>query len=395
MKEKAMCFRREIVKYLSSVAFSSAANSASALAIYWYVLKMTGEVSMLVLAGVLQSLPSIFAVGVAALANKKGSRYLMYTSDGMRAVLFLLITLFSTVSIGVWLAIGINMILQVLEQLRTSATTTVIPEMTKGKGKLGSWVGISNTITALFELVGITFSGIIFDKFGYQVLFLIIALTFVAASFTSYLLRVNYLVSEDEPSNFNMLGAFKHIYRSKTLLGIIILAIIVNFAFAPLDVVLTALVHSVLSSGATVYGFMDGGLMAGMIAGSAIFSLVAGKWHIKPIAIVGFAGCGAVLIILAFADNTLFAIAAVIVLGSLMAFIDSSMDSWLLETVPENGRITIFTTVTALFTLATPLGTAFLGYLLNKTSVSIVLITMGVLILCAVLYATQLREDYD
>lgn len=227
MKRQTKISGFEVIKYLSSVSASSAANSASALAIYWFVLKSSGKVSTLVLAGVLQSLPAIFAVVISALANKRGSKFLMVYSDLIRAVLFLIIAIACTTRFGIWLAIIINIVIQVFEQLRTAATTTIIPEVAGSSSKLGTWVGLSNSITAAFELIGVSISGVVFDAFGYQTLFTMISFVFMISSILAMFLKINVVVNEDS-SNFDMIQTFRHILSSKLLVGIILLAIAVN-----------------------------------------------------------------------------------------------------------------------------------------------------------------------
>lgn len=273
-----------------SVSFSSAANSASALAIYWYVLQTTEKVSILVLTGVLQSLPAMFAVFISTFANKKGSKFLMTGSDFIRAMLFILIAITCNSSIGVSVAVLVNILLQVFEQLRTAATTTIIPDIVQN-AKVSSWVGISNSVTAAFELIGITIGGFLFDKFNYLILFLIISVLFAFSSLFSSMLQSKASINEDNGDlNFSFVDTIKHIARSKILIGIIILAIIVNISFAPLDIMLTTFVHSVLKEGAMIYGSMDGGLTGGMILGSLLFGIVARTWRIKPIVVFGFLG---------------------------------------------------------------------------------------------------------
>ncbi|WP_412990304.1 MFS transporter [Pediococcus siamensis] len=383
----------EIVKYFISVSFSSAANSASALAIYWYVLQTTEKVSILVLTGVLQSLPAMFAVFISTFANKKGSKFLMTVSDFIRTMLFILITITCNSSIGVSVAVLVNILLQVFEQLRTAATTTIIPDIVQNS-KISSWVGISNSVTAAFELIGITIGGFLFDKFNYLILFLIISVLFAFSSLFSSMLQSRASINEDNGDlNFSFIDTIKHIARSKVLIGIIILAVIVNISFAPLDIMLTTFVHSVLKEGAMIYGFMDGGLTGGMILGSLLFGIVASKWRIKPIVVFGFLGCSVILFGLSFTSNWLISIIEVSGLGVLMAFVDSSMDAWLLEMVPENGRIAMFTTVTSLFTVAAPIGTGLLGFILSKTNISLVLLLMSLMILVGVSVATKLREE--
>ena len=392
MKRQTKISGFEVIKYLSSVSASSAANSASALAIYWFVLKSSGEVSMLVLAGVLQSLPAIFAVVISAFANKKGSKFLMVYSDLIRAVLFLIIAIACTTRFGIWLAIIINIVIQVFEQLRTAATTTIIPDIAGSSYKFGTWVGLSNSITAAFELIGVSVSGVVFDAFGYQTLFTMISFIFMISSILAMFLKINVVVNEDS-SDFDMMQTFRHILSSKLLVGIILLAIAVNISFAPLDVILTAFVNDVLKMGATVYGFVDSGLMAGMILGSTLFSILAGKWRVKPIAIVGFLACSFVLFSFIFIKSWQLTIVTVFLLGTLMAFIDSAMDSWLLEIVPENGRVAIFTTVTSLFTIAAPLGTSLFGYVYHAVGVSLAFGLMALVILVGVFFSLRIQED--
>lgn len=385
----------DLAKYLVSVSFSSAANSASALAVYWYVLKTTGRVSMLVMTGILQSLPAIFAMIISTFANKKGSRFLLSISDLLRAIVLIFIALVCNSNFGLWVAIGGNVILQILEQLRTSATTTIIPDLVEDTKKVSFWVGISNATNATFELVGISISGIIFDNLGYSVLFWLIAASFLIASLTARALKTNIVVNE-ENDGITLAGSLSTTLRtikSTALLGVIILAAIANTIFAPLDFVLTAFVHSVLNKGATVYGFIDGGLAGGMILGSLLFGVVAGKWKIKKIVFYGFLLCGLTFFGLAITRNWEIAIFEVGLLGAFMAFIDSSLDSWLLDVVPENYRITMFTIITSMFTLASPIGSAIFGFVLNTYGSPTVLILMAVFILLGVLISINIKEE--
>ena len=188
--------RNEIIKYLTTVSLSSLANSASALAVYWYVLETTASVETLIMAGILQSLPTVFAFIIANIAKGKSSRFFMWVSDAIRAVLFIALFLTCDLKYAVWIVIVINIVLHVLEQLRTTATTTIIAELNEKQTKYGIWVGMSNGIKSIFELIGVASCGYFFEKIGYKFTFISIALFFILSTVVSFTIKENAEITE-------------------------------------------------------------------------------------------------------------------------------------------------------------------------------------------------------
>lgn len=384
--------RNEIIKYLTTVSLSSLANSASALAVYWYVLETTASVETLIMAGILQSLPTVFAFIIANIAKGKSSRFFMWVSDAIRAVLFIALFLTCDLKYAVWIVIVINIVLHVLEQLRTTATTTIIAELNEKQTKYGIWVGMSNGIKSIFELIGVASCGYFFEKIGYKFTFISIALFFILSTVVSFTIKENAEITEDA-KHIRPLSMLKQITHNVNILGIITLAVIISTVFSPLEIILTSFVHTILKKGALFYGIVDGLLMFGMIVGAFLFSFISKKIQNKKLLSYILLFCAVIFISLSiFHDQFVFSF-LILLLGISLSLIDSTLDLWLLRIIPQEGRIAFFALISFLLALTSPLGNILLSYMVNIGLISVIFIIFGVIILVALLFSVFLINE--
>jgi hypothetical protein len=70
-----------------------------------------------------------------------------------------------------------------------------------------------------------------------------------------------------------------------------------------------------------------------------------------------------------------------------------SLDSWLLHIIPENIRDNIFATLTALFTIAVPMGSGLFAILLNYIRTPVLLCSMGSVIAVGAVIFTLIGKE--
>ncbi len=285
MVKKHKPFRSKFFALVSSQVFSQMGNNFFSLALLWYVLKQTGSQSDVAVMATLQVVPNVFSLFTGTLADRMNRWTLMIGTDVVRFVTVGVIAALGFIhSLPLWLLGGLVFILQVVGTFFTPAEMAVFPTLVDEEA-LPIANGINQALTMVSQLIGMALGGLLLGLWGPFILVSVNSFTFLI-SFLSLLLirpwRIQSKAGSETPRHAHKTSFMNDwrtgihtVLKQKTLRMLIPVAVIVNFALAPVISLDAPWVKQVLHLRAAQYGLVGASMMFGVVAGNLLVGFVS------------------------------------------------------------------------------------------------------------------------
>ena len=344
----------------------------------WLVLELTHSPVQLGLVGALQYLPVLlFSLFGGVFADRwPKRRVLLVTQSAAMLQALLLFGLVATGSIQLWQIYILAMLLGLTSSLDQPARSAFVVEMV-GREDLPNAVALNSSLTNLARVVGPGLGGLLIAATGVTALFLLNALSFLAALGALALINERQLYAlAHEPGTFARTSAWLslreglvYVWKTPAVLLVIVVVGLVLLLGANYSVVLPLFASDVLHVGAAGFGLLSAALGLG--------SLLAALWlawtNQRPafgrvlIGATGFAVVEAV-----FALSRLYPLSILLIAGVGFAeTIFGALAMTILQTIPpDHLRGRVASVYILFFTGSIPPGYLLAGWLSSSVGVS-------------------------
>ena len=287
----------------SGQAFSLVGSGLVQFALVWYLTRQTGSATVLATATLVAMLPQITLGPVAgAMVDRFNRRMVMIVADGAIALgTLLLVYLFASDLIQIWHIYTILMLRSLGQAFHYPAmqasTTLMVPEnqLTRISGLNQTLMGIINIVAPpsgalLLEVLPI--QGVLFIDVG-TALMAILPLLFIPIPQPE---RFGPQSQEGDtpPAGLfeDVRAGFRYVIGWPGLLGILILATVINFLLTPTNALIPLLITKHFGLGAMAFGLMDSAWGLGVILGGVILSAWGGFQRKVVTSMLGVIGIG-------------------------------------------------------------------------------------------------------
>lgn len=390
----------------SGQVVSHLGDAFSAIALIWFVQELTGSRAMMGAVNAVVSAMALTGLVAGALVDRWDRRRTMLLSDILRGlVIFMLPVLAFAGRLEIWQVFVVAALMGMLAQLFGPAKQALIPHLVASED-LTSANALSQMAFILLMAAGYALGGAMLAVMTASQLFVLDAATFGVSAITIALIRVsntgrmppNHIagVEGGDPTGVSApapatarntlagLGAdigagLRYIGSDKLIATIIPIAILANFVYAPISVLLAAWAKDVVKAGAQGYGLLESSFLVGNLAGTLAASSPATRWRrgrMMPWCIVMM---GLPLIGFAAAPNLYADVGMLAVAGFMNGIINIVLLTTFQQRVPNHLMGRFFGTLGALFMVATPLGIAIGGVLGDLLPLSVLFTAMGLL----------------
>jgi DHA3 family macrolide efflux protein-like MFS transporter len=365
---------------------STVGNHFFTIALLWYVLTQTGSRLDVSLAGLMQALPGIAALFTGVYVDRWRKRQTMIVSDVVRAAIaFGLVIVVSGPRLDLPLLLMLVLLLEFVGTFFRPASSALLP-LIVAREDLPSAAGLFQSVGAAAQLGGAIGGGALVAFVGVPIVFLVNAITFLASLAGVSLVRVRESLPERAAGGTSFrkewLDGLHAIGRSKLLVRVVAAALVINFALAPIDVLLPSWVRSDLHGGAMQLSLVVGSLMAGLLVGSLLVGAVARRWQLRHSLLGAFVVLGCALGALGVVPNVVYDMVIGLLIGATAGVANGVLTAAMLQQVPAESRGRVFGTLGALSTVATPAGIAMAGAM-TSISIPLLLVACGILVLLA------------
>lgn len=280
----------------SGQAFSLFGSALVQFALVWYLARETGSATVLATATLVSLLPQIFlGPFIGALVDRWNRRLVMIVADTSIAAATLgLVWLFATGRVAVWHVYAI-MALRSLggafhHPAMTSSTTLMVPDK-----HLARISGANQTLQGLINIFAPPLGALLIEAISTHNVLLIdvgtaaiavLPLLFIPIPQPARQLQTD---GQAEQASYwqDLRAGFTYVRKWPGLLGLILLAMALNFMLSPSSALLPLVVTKVFEKGALELGWVESLFGAGVIVGGIILSVWGG---FKRRIVTSFAG---------------------------------------------------------------------------------------------------------
>lgn len=372
-------------------AFSLLGSRLAQFALVWWVTETTGSATVLATATLAALLPEVLlGPFVGALVDRWNRRRMMMIADGCIALLSLwIVYLFWSGSIQVWhiylIMVGRSLGGVFHWPAMQSSTSLMVP-----KEQLARVAGMNQTLFGALNIVAPPLGALLMTLLPlYSVmaidvvtaLMAIVPLAFVAIPQpTPAPAELGMGASPFRSLWVDVKAGFRYIWNWKGLLGICLLAMLLNFFVSPAMQLLPILVTKHFAGGALQLGWLESGWGVGLLSGGLILAVFGGFKRRVVMGMLGIIGLGLGVFVVGLTPAQLFpmAIGGLFFGGVMNAFCNGSLMAVMQGAVAPEMQGRVFTVVSSLTAGMMPLSMALAGPFADAVGVRTLFIVGGV-----------------
>jgi len=375
----------------SGQAFSVLGSHLVGFAFVWHLTETTGSATILAMGTLMTMLPQVVISPIAgALVDRWNRKLVMIVFDSITALFTLLVAiLFYLESAQIWhiyMAMFVRSACGQFQWAAMSASTTLMVP----KKQLSRIAGANQALQGTMNIVGPALGAFMIAALPMQWVLLVDVITaaFAAGPLLFFTipqpLRNGSKASTDMPDKTSLWqdlsDGFKYVFGWKSLMAIILIAMLVNFLINPAFSLLPLVVTEHFGMGAYELGFINSAFGAGVILGGLVLSAWGGfKNQILTSLVALTISGGAVLAVgLAPANMYLLAVAGMATFGFLNPIVNGPLLAVIQAKVEPELQGRVFTLLNAGAGLASPLGLLIAGPVADATNNQLWFIIGGV-----------------
>jgi MFS transporter, DHA3 family, macrolide efflux protein len=358
------------------------------VALIWLVLQTTGsifDVGIVVAAAILPTVALGPVLGVYV--DRWPRRTLLLVANlAQGALVAALAGLVLGHDVNLAVIVAIVLALGAGGQVVRLASNAMVPQ-TVGTEDLGPANGLSQVSGSSTQVVGLSVGGVVVALFGVDLPITYDAITFFAAAlivaFIARSVGAPEPPADGKPRRFSeeFIEGIRFLRSQRFLLEMIALGVVVNFCGNAVFTLWAPYAEFVLHGGAATYGFLGAALAVGSIVGALIVGKVDLRSRVGRVALAGVAAAGANMVLLGVTHSIALALAESLTLGVLLSVINVPIFAAIQAKVPSRLMGRMMAAFLSLIMAAAPLGAFFAGAMAEATSVGLVYVVLGAIIL--------------
>ena len=353
-------------------AFSLFGSALVQFALVWYLTRETGSATVLATATLVSLLPNIFlGPFIGALVDRWNRRLIMIVADSSIAAATLgLVWLFAIGRVEVWHIYAIMMIRSLggafHHPAMTSSTSLMVP-----KKHLARISGANQTLQGLINIFAPPLGALLIEAISTHNVLLIDVATAALAVLPLLFISIPQPVRQPQPngqtkksSYWQDLGAgFTYVRKWHGLMGLIILAMALNFMLSPASALLPLVITKVFEKGALELGWVESLFGAGVIIGGITLSVWGGFKRRIITSLVGILGIGIGILLIGIVPTDLFSLVlvAMFLVGFAQVFANGPLGAIMQSTVAPEMQGRVFSLLGAGATAMMPLSLLISG----------------------------------
>lgn len=295
----------------------------------------------------------------------------------IQAVLLTLVVIFTHYSVIEILVLSI--LLGIINAFDVPARQSLVHQLVDNEDDLGNAIALNSSMNNLARLLGPAISGIVLDKLGAGVCFMMNALSFVAVISSLLMMRLPAYIPQAKPQKamLELKEGLNYLKSTPSLNRLILLIALCSFLVIPYITLLPIIAKTTLHGNASTYGLLNSFTGIGAISGAIVLASLRTHVNLKKALIVATIILGIGLILFSQAHSLWPALFFAIIAGFGMMS-HSTLVNTLLQTTasPEmRGRVVSYFAM-AFFGMQ-PLGALLIGSVSHYAGTQVTILLQG------------------
>lgn len=258
--------------YFSGQSISLIGTWMQRTAVYWLIYDKTGSSLMLGVAVFAVQFPSFLLSIVGGVVSDRYNRYQVLLSTQFASLLqaIALTALVYFERYEVWQILALSVVLGVINAFDVPARQSMVYEMVDNKDHVPNAIALNSSMVHLARLIGPAMSGIVLEKLGASVCFLINAVSFLAV-ITSLLAMRRKSYKKPERTNNAMTdlkNGFIYLKNTPAIGYIMIMLAIISLLSLPYVTLLPVYAKQIFQGKASTFGYLNSFVGLGAMCGA-------------------------------------------------------------------------------------------------------------------------------
>jgi MFS transporter, DHA3 family, macrolide efflux protein len=354
------------------------------VALIWLVLETTGSIFAVGVVVTAALLPTVVLSPILGVYVDRWPRrtILIVTNlaEGLLVLLLAGLVLGHTVNLA--LIVAIVLALGAGGQIVRLTTGAMVPQ-TVGKEDLGVANGLTQLSGSTTQVVGLSVGGIVVALLGVDLPITYDAVTFFAAAAIVALMAAAVgrpAPTAGAPPSFRQefLEGVRYVRGQRYLLEIISVGVVINFCGNAIAALWGPYAKYVLHGGASTYGFLGAAIAVGAIVGALVVGKLDIRARIGTISLAGVVVTGVAIGLLGVTRSIPLALAESFAIGAMLSVINVPLLAAVQARVPPRLMGRAMAALLAFVLAAAPVGAFFAGAMAEATSIQLVFVVLGV-----------------
>ncbi|TLN25664.1 MFS transporter [bacterium] len=354
-------------------AFSLVGSALVQFALVWWMTSQTGSATVLATATLFALLPQVvLGPFVGPLVDRWNRRLIMILADGGIALATgVLIFLFATGRVQVWHVYAILLVRSLggafHSPAMTASTTLMVP-----KGFLTRLAGFNQTLQGLIAIFAPPLGALLIGLLPMQGVLAVDIVTAALAILPLLLFRIPVPPRQEAQANGtlqktgywqDLAQGLRYVIKWPGLLGIILMAMLLNFLLVPASSFQPLVVTKIFGKGVVELGWAETIFGVGMIAGGLLLGAWGGFKRKIVTTLVGILGIslGVILVGVAPADKFFLALVANFIVGLAQVLANGPLGAIFQTSVDQDMQGRVFSLISAGATAMMPLSLMIAG----------------------------------
>jgi predicted MFS family arabinose efflux permease len=354
----------------------------------WLVLQLSGSAFLLGLDSFLGQIPIfLFSLIGGVIADRFDRRLLLVGSQVVQlSCAFLLAGMFAFSKVHVWEILALSFVVGVAQAFGGPAYQALIPTLVEPKD-LPNAIALNSIQFNLARVIGPMLGGLALTQLGAAWCFSLNGLSYIAVIISLLALQIRPAPSKTSASLMtSMREGLSFIKRQPSMPALIVLAFAMTLFGVPMLVFLPVITKDVFGQGPTVYTILLCTSGAGAVFGAL---LVAALGHIHKkgeFALFTLLSLGVLMAAFALSRSLLLSCILLFLAGAALIAVFAMISSLVQLICPDEMRGRVMSVYNVAFRGGMPFGAFVSGILVDRLSVSPVLVGNGVLLIALALY---------
>lgn len=367
-------------------------------AVVWVIYSITHSAFMIGLTMFAEQFPSFLFSLLGGVTADRYNRYkilLVTQSASMLQAILLTLLIFAN-NYTVWEILALSIMLGIINAFDVPARQPLVHEMVNEKADVPNAIALNATLTNLALLIGPALSGIILEKYGAGVCFLLNAISFIAVIGCLLLMKLPPYQAPEVKKKIRseLRDGFTYLKNTPSIGKIILMLLLLSFFVLPFNTLLPVYAKVIFKGDAATFGYISSFIGLGALIGAFFMASLKRGTSLKKVLLINIIIFGAGLMIFSHLTNFPLAMVFIIICGFGMmsqtttCFTIIQVDS----DITMRGRVMSFVAMSYFGML--PIGSLLIGAVSQHIGAPITMLFQGIIaIIIAGIFYNFLSSD--
>ncbi len=293
--------------YFSGQSISLIGTWMQRTAIYWLIYVQTHSAFMLGLAVFAAQFPSFLFSPIGGVISDRYNRYhvLLFTQIAslIQAALLAFMVMFTQYTL--WKIFALSVLLGIINAFDVPARQSMVHEIVDYKDDLPNAIALNSSMVNLAWLIGPAISGVVLEKFGAGICFLINAFSFIAVIASLLLMRLPKFIPQVHTKKVikEFKEGWEYLKHTPSIGFVILLLACTSLLVLPFATLLPVYAKVIFKGNASTFGYLNSFIGLGAVGGAFFLASLKAGVNLKKILFINLFIFGAGLVLFSHMTN--------------------------------------------------------------------------------------------